>query len=128
MALYSSSLVLKWRKMIDSFTSASVAKSRVLVPLNPFFPNNSIAVAMICCRRSFFIVSTYLHYHRLGAGKIVTETYPKLEGDRSTESGVRRGHENKRILPRPGASWVPGLTRGHGVEFVRPTDRHLQDA
>src|SRR5437879_3520958 len=59
MALYSSSFVLKWRKMIASFTSASVAKSRVVVPLNPFFPNNSIAVAMICCRRSRFI-SKYL--------------------------------------------------------------------
>src|SRR5438876_10422348 len=48
-------LRLEVAKMIASFTSASVAKSRVVVPLNPFFPNNSIAVAMICCRRSCFI-------------------------------------------------------------------------
>src|SRR2546429_2576457 len=129
MALYSSSLVLKWRKMIASFTSAWVAKSRVVVPRNPFFANNSIAAAMICCRRSCFI-SKYLLTVYAGPlqVKMFTETYLKSAGGRSVVSGVRPGHENRKILHRPGGSSAPGPMELHGVAVLRPIDRHLRDA
>src|SRR5215469_6420314 len=56
--------------MMASFTSASVARSRVVVPRNPFLANSSIAACKISCRRSCFIskysltsvVSTYLRH------------------------------------------------------------------
>src|SRR5262245_31801618 len=45
--------------MMASLTSACVARSRVVVPRNPFFANKSIAAARISCLRSCFI-SKYL--------------------------------------------------------------------
>src|SRR5215475_12839844 len=53
-----------------SFTLASLARSRIVVPRNPFLANSSIAACKISCRRSCFIskysltsvVSTYLRH------------------------------------------------------------------
>src|SRR5947209_20562915 len=57
-----------------------------------------------------------------------TETYLKSAGGRSVVSRVRPGHENRKILHRPGGSSAPGPMELHGVEVLRPIDRHLRDA
>src|SRR2546430_16988804 len=114
--------------MIASFTSAWVAKSRVVVPRNPFFANNSIAAAMICCRRSCFI-SKYLLTVYAGPlqVKMFTETYLKSAGGRSVLSGVPPGHENRKIFHPPRGSSAPLPIGLHGGEVLRPLYRHLLD-
>ncbi len=52
MALYSSSFVAKWRKMIASETPAACAISLVVVPRKPRSEKRRIATRTICRRRS----------------------------------------------------------------------------
>src|SRR3979411_3250262 len=52
MALYSSSLVAKWRKTIASDTPAALAISFVVVPRKPRCENRPLATRRICRRRS----------------------------------------------------------------------------
>src|SRR5215467_9784086 len=75
--------------MMASFTSAWLARSRVVVPRNPFLANSSIAACKISCRRSCFIskysltsvVSTYLrHLKDLCKEKQALESATKGKG------------------------------------------------
>src|SRR5215471_8051846 len=102
--------------MMASFTSAWLARSRVVVPRNPFLANNSIAACKISCRRSCFIskysltsvVSTYLRH---------------LKGLCKKKTGIKRGR--KPAVEARSFSRFQGVSR---LCCVQPDNRKKQGA